>query len=135
MNIKTTADYLDAAKEALGGISDYALAKRLGVSQPSISILRSGKRQPDNYVACTLAAILGIDPLEIIAAAELAREKDEKKREFWQGFWNQRFGKLAVCLALVGMLLGAANPSLQGASDAAAALLLWISLYIIYKAS
>ncbi|WP_255992061.1 hypothetical protein [Chitinolyticbacter albus] len=77
-----------------------------------------------------IAGILDIDPLEIIAARELAKEKNEKKREFWQGFWNQRFGKLAVCLALAGVLLGAANPSLQSVSEAATAFIAVLAILI-----
>ncbi len=38
----------------------------------------------DNYAAARLAEALEINPMKIIAAAEAEREKDERKREFWQ---------------------------------------------------
>ncbi|WP_255992048.1 hypothetical protein [Chitinolyticbacter albus] len=49
MNVKTMGDYLDAAKAALGIESDYALAKRVGVSHGAISNYRAGFSKMDDY--------------------------------------------------------------------------------------
>jgi len=79
-----TIKYLQDAKCKLQIESDYALAKRLGITTAAISQYQTGKRVIDPYTAAKLAEVLEIDPMEIVAAAEEEREKDEKKREFWR---------------------------------------------------
>lgn len=84
--MKTTRDYIEAAKASLGIQSDYALAKWLGVSKATASHWKSGRSTVDDYAAVRIAAELKIDPIEVIATANLEREKDEKRREFWRTF-------------------------------------------------
>jgi hypothetical protein len=38
----------------------------------------------DDYTAAQIANVLGINEIEVIATANAEREKDDKKREFWQ---------------------------------------------------
>ncbi|MDD2767386.1 MAG: hypothetical protein PHT19_01550 [Methylococcus sp.] len=84
--MKTTRDYIEAAKASLGIQSDYALAKWLGVSKATASHWKSGRSTVDDYAAVRIAAELKIDPIEVIAVANLEREKDEKRRDFWRTF-------------------------------------------------
>ena len=78
-----TQEYLDKAKVSLGLQSDYALAKALKVTQPAISNYRAG-RTFDDDVALKVAEILKIQPLEVIAVANLERAKTEETRAMWK---------------------------------------------------
>ena len=99
--MKTTLDYLDDVKQELKLKSDYKLAQWLG-SQPAIvSNYRLKKRVIDDYTAARIADALGIDPMEVIAAANAEREKDEKKREYWR----QIVQKSAAACLLAGVFL------------------------------
>ncbi len=71
--MKTIKHYLDAAKARHKLPSDYALAKKLEVGASHISNYRSGRSHPDDAMAVHLARLLGIGPLEIIAAAHYHR--------------------------------------------------------------
>jgi plasmid maintenance system antidote protein VapI len=84
--MKGTLDYLNEAKARLGLESDYALAKHLGLTVGSVSHYVNRRRVIDNYTAAKLAEILGVEPIEVIAAAEFEREKDEQRKIFWKRF-------------------------------------------------
>jgi transcriptional regulator with XRE-family HTH domain len=84
-----TIEYLDAAKVRLGITSDYALAKKLGISQPAISNYRSGRSRIDDDVALTIAEILGLNPLQVIAAANAERAKTPEARARWSGLMEK----------------------------------------------
>ena len=49
----------------------------------------------DDYAYIVVAECLGIDPLEIIAAANMEREKNQARRDFWQDF-RKKIGQMAV---------------------------------------
>jgi predicted transcriptional regulator len=91
--MKTTIDYLDEMKAKHGMPSDYAAAKALGVSRASISLYRTGKNQFDNFTAAKVADLLGVDVLEIIAAVNHERSKDDERRAFWLSLWEKSGGK------------------------------------------
>ncbi len=76
-----TAQYIAAAKKALGGISDYALAKHLNVTKASISLLVNGRSVMSNTTAARVAEILDLDPLKVIADMELERGTND---ELWR---------------------------------------------------
>lgn len=86
----TTIEYLDAIKGRLGIASDYALAKRLGFPQATISGYRTGRRVFDDEAALTVAQVLNIEPILVIAAANAERAKTPEVRQRWldlmQGF-------------------------------------------------
>jgi len=90
--MKLLTDYLDDAKAKSG--SDYATAKRLGVTKQAISAARISRGM--NVENCTkLAMFLGVDPMAVIAAGEI--EKHPEKAQFW-GRW------VAASVALVTIL-------------------------------
>lgn len=101
-------EYLDAAKQAMNITSDYELANRFGLHRSRISSYRKGREWPDNYVVMLLAITLKLDPARVLADLESQREKDPKRREFWQGFLSR-----AVMLALITstLLLGSIGNS------------------------
>ena len=83
--MRTTIELLDAAKAKIGITSDYALAKALGVSQPAVTGYRAGRRIFDDDTALAIAEILGVHPLQVIAAANAERAKTPEQRERWSG--------------------------------------------------
>jgi transcriptional regulator with XRE-family HTH domain len=98
-----TIRYIEEAKEKLGVSSDYAIAKKLGISRQAFSQYKHGERIIDDYTAAKLAEVLGVEPIEVIAAANAEREKDSAKVEFWRRLAG---GRQAAGLAGV-LILGA----------------------------
>lgn len=88
--MKTTLEYIDAVKIKLDLPSDYALAKALCVTRGGISSYRTGRSYLDDLTAVRVAEILGINPMEVIAAANLERSKSEDARRVWSNVF-QRF--------------------------------------------
>lgn len=84
-----TTEYLAAAKLRLGITSDYALAKKLHVSQPTISNYRAGRSRMDDDVALAIAEILELNPLIVIAAANAERAKTPEARARWTGLMEK----------------------------------------------
>jgi plasmid maintenance system antidote protein VapI len=78
-----TLEYLDACKVELGIESDYALAKALGVAQSSVSNYRVGRSRIDDDVALTIARILHIEPIVVIAHANAERAKTPEQKAKW----------------------------------------------------
>ncbi|WP_373986978.1 hypothetical protein [Duganella sp. BuS-21] len=85
-----TLEYLRAVKSRLGIESDYALAMRLGVTRSAISKFQLGKGVFGDDVALTIAQILEINPLVVIAQANAERASTPEMRARWmdviQGF-------------------------------------------------
>lgn len=78
----TTVELLDAACAKLGGITDYRLAKELGVRQQTVSNWRTGTRTIGNDHALGLARILEIDPVYVIACASAERAEAGARQEW-----------------------------------------------------
>lgn len=78
------SEYLDAAKAKMGVESDYELAKRFCIPKQYVSAYRIGKRSIDNMTIFKIADTLGLDPAGVVADLESQREKNEKRREYWQ---------------------------------------------------
>lgn len=102
--MKSTVIYLDLVKQRFSLSTDYKLAKWLGSDTAVISNYRLKKRVIDPYTAARIAEALGIDPMEVIATAEMEREKDEKKRDFWRKLLHKLEGTgLCIMLATVSV--------------------------------
>lgn len=84
--MKKTFEFLQDALEKLGDLSDRKKAEQLKISPQALSDYKSGNRVMDDYACIVVAEYLGIDPLEIIAAANMEREKNQAKKDFWQDF-------------------------------------------------
>jgi transcriptional regulator with XRE-family HTH domain len=78
-----TLEYLSACKKKLGIESDYALAKALRITQSTISGYRAGRSRIDDDVALSIAEILGVNPLQVIADANAERAKTPEMRARW----------------------------------------------------
>ncbi|MFC4158454.1 hypothetical protein [Chitinimonas lacunae] len=111
--MKTTAEYLQAAKEKIGAESDSALGKAIGLGRNSVGQYMRGERIMDDYTCAQVAQILGLSLVEVIAAANAERERTTERRDYWRNLWEattqkaQKAASLAV-LAL-GILIGAAG--------------------------
>ncbi len=78
-----TLEYLDAVKKRLGITSDYALAARLGITRSAVSTFVRGKGVFGDDVALTVAQILEINPLVVIAQANAERASTDEGRSRW----------------------------------------------------
>jgi len=80
-----TVEYLDAVKVKLGIESDYALAKRLGITRSAVSNFTRRKGIFGDDVALTVAQILDLNPLVVIAQANAERSSTPEMRDRWMG--------------------------------------------------
>lgn len=78
-----TIQYLDAAKKRLGVTSDYALSKALNITTQAVSNYRTGRSKMDDDVALSIAEILEVNPLAVIASANAERAKTPEARARW----------------------------------------------------
>lgn len=90
--MKTTVQYLDAVKRKLNLPSDYAAAKSLGITRAAVSKYRVGISGFDDLTAVRVAEILGLDPMEVIAASNAERSKDAAARAVWERLWGKATG-------------------------------------------
>lgn len=104
--MKTTVEYLIAAKAAIGVESDSALGKAIGLHRNAVGQYMNGSRVMDDYTALKVAQILGVDPLEVIAAANHERERSIEKREAWANLWNATTQKMGRAASLMVLALG-----------------------------
>src|SRR5690554_3141644 len=103
--MKTLNDYLNAYVSRLGITSDYQLSKALCVSRQAVSKYRNNLATPESDVAWRIADGLGIDPAEVIAAAEIARAERTHHPER-VALWSKRLQQVtaAVMLMIAGFL-------------------------------
>lgn len=83
--MKTTIEWLDEAKK-IKGLSDYALAPLLGLSRAQISRYRTGVDYLSESSAVKLAALIGVDPLQVLASAAAERSKSDEVRAVWMKY-------------------------------------------------
>jgi len=81
-------EYLEAVKNRLGITSDYALAAALGVTRSAVSKFQKGAVFGDD-VALTVAEILEIEPMAVIAAANAERAKTPEQKARWTGLMEK----------------------------------------------
>lgn len=113
-----TRQYLDELKRELGLPSDYALAKRLGIHQATMSNYRNGKRAFDATMCMRVAELLDIDPLRVIVDCEAERAARPDVRKMWEGLAR----RLAACIVgALGAGLLASPPQAQAEPNVAAA--------------
>ncbi|HEY8085315.1 MAG TPA: DUF3693 domain-containing protein [Methylophilaceae bacterium] len=113
--MNTTIDYLDAVKIRHGVVSDYALAKILGISQPTISNYRVKLSPMDDKVCIRVAELLKIEPAAVLASVHIDRAKSEDEKKVWKSIYD-RVGGIAASVA-IATLLFSAYPASSKASD------------------
>jgi hypothetical protein len=109
--MKTTGEYLDAVKAKLDLPSDYATAKALSVTPSTVSRYRLLKAAPDDLVCARIAEILGVEPMEVIAAVHFERSTEPKARALWESIWGKAVGAIALNLIVCAVGVSVAPTS------------------------
>lgn len=104
--MKSTGQYLDAVKDRLDLPSDYAIAKALNVTRAAISSYRTGRSMPDDLVCARIAAVIGVEPMEVIAAINYQRAKNDDARSLWESIWGKAAGYRAELDRVRGWRIG-----------------------------
>ncbi len=107
--MKTVIDYLERLSEKHG--SYYAVAKELGITQASISVIRKGGGVKDE-TAVKIAELLEIDPGEVLLAAAMARSQGAV-RQAWESI-SKRAG-IAAMVAMVAVLASGFSVDVEAA--------------------
>lgn len=99
--MKKFLDYVDEAQKKLE-MGDAAFSKHIGgeKNRSLVSSWKNDGKTPDDYYCIVIAEILDIDPLEVIAAANYARSKDDERKSWWENFRKQYVGKTVVGVLL-----------------------------------
>ena len=77
-------DFIAKGIEKTGTIRE--LAKLLGQQPTSISEAKHGKRGLPAYACVKLAQMIGVSEMAVLAASELATEKNPERRAVWAPF-------------------------------------------------
>ena len=74
--------YVEELKDRLHLKSDYALAHKLGITQPEANHIRRGLKVPKEELCIKMAKLLGKNPVELMLVAQKDRAPAEAK-EYW----------------------------------------------------
>jgi transcriptional regulator with XRE-family HTH domain len=107
--MNTSCDFLDAVKARHAIISDYKLAKLMGVGQQTISNYRNGRSTLDDSMVLRVAGLLEEDPAVMLAAVHAERAKRPEEKAAWRSIM-ERLGGVAAC-AILGVALVYPTPS------------------------
>ncbi|MDR2838389.1 MAG: hypothetical protein LBV49_07495 [Azonexus sp.] len=87
--------YLAAVKKQLDLRTDRQLEEQLEIGYGNIVGMKKGYRAIPNHVAFRIAKALNLEPARVIADLEEQREKNEKRRAFWQSVLSRTTGSHA----------------------------------------
>jgi hypothetical protein len=90
--MKALIEYLDDLKEKVG--SDYKIAKMLKTNQSTISTIRS-RNQCGDDTAIKIADLLGVERIEVLVAAAIARSEGETKN-----VWIKASEKMGIAASI-----------------------------------
>lgn len=74
--------YIEQLKQQYGITNDYALAKKLKISQPEANWFRRGKKVPNASVCIRIANLLGKNPIELLIVAQKDRATPDAKNHW-----------------------------------------------------
>lgn len=100
-----TTEYLDACKVSLQVESDYALAKKLGISTGGIANYRSARSYPDDQVCAKIAEVLGVEPGVIVAGVQVDRHQADESAATWRWIY-EKVSATAAAVMLGAVLIG-----------------------------
>jgi hypothetical protein len=81
--MKEITRYIEELKDRHHLKSDYALAHKLGITQPEANHLRRGLKVPKEELCIKIAKLLGKNPVELMLVAQKDRAPHEAK-----GYWT-----------------------------------------------
>ena len=127
---KSTRQYLADVKRALGISSNYALAKRLEISEQAVAYLSRGGVMSAT-TAAKVAELLQLPPLQVIADAELERGSAP---DLWKRLRDAAVIAGAAIAAALLYRAASGGLDINGISTAFAALAVpvnWTELHIV----
>lgn len=74
--------YFEQLKDRFGLKSDYALARKLGITQPEANLLRRGRKIPKPELCIKIATLLGKNPVELLLVAQKEKAPPGAK-DYW----------------------------------------------------
>jgi transcriptional regulator with XRE-family HTH domain len=74
--------YLQALKDRYCLTSDYALARKLGIAQPEVNLIRRGLKVPKPELCIKIANLLEKNPVELLLVAQKDKAPS-KAKEYW----------------------------------------------------
>lgn len=102
--------FLDRAKAGAGNVTDYRLAKMLGVTTAAVSLWRSGSRAPDGRSIVKLCELSRDDPDQVAAQIQVLRSASDEEAALWRRVASRLSGSVAAVL-LVFVVSAAFAPS------------------------
>ena len=81
----TTIDFMEALKARHSLASDYAIAKKLGITCSAVSKWRNQQDFLGDATSIKVAKLLDIDPAYVVACAHAERARSEDEKSIWQG--------------------------------------------------
>ncbi|PXX51205.1 helix-turn-helix domain-containing protein [Aquitalea magnusonii] len=103
--MKKSTEYLIEAIEKLGESSKAKAAERLKISRNTIVQYINGERIMDDFACIMVADVLGIQGMEIIAAAQMERETSEDRKRVWEDF-RRKLGVMGVAGLMAVAMMG-----------------------------
>lgn len=100
--MKTSKEFLQEVKTRHHLPSDGQLAKILGHTRSSISLLMQGKNYLGDDTAMKVAELLNLDPAYVVACIHAERAKHEGERKLWE-----RIAALASGVTVAALLFAA----------------------------
>ncbi len=100
--MKNLEEYLIKARKELNLPSEYALAKILGIKQPSLVMMRQGKARPSEETMLKIATLAKVDPKEALIDLAIWRAEDKGYHDV-KSVWKS-LSKM-LCFFLLASLL------------------------------
>lgn len=104
--METLDEILEAAIKASGASSQSDFARKIGVSQPTVTNWKTKRSTPDAFALMQLQKILKKDARELLAIIEGERAKDEERRKYWHEIKNSFRSTTAAALVTIALFTG-----------------------------
>lgn len=79
--MSVSIDLLDAFKTAMGGLSDYATARKIGISQQGVSRIRQGDSNFSPEKVLILCELADLDAVDWLLRWHRERAKCDKEKQ------------------------------------------------------
>jgi predicted transcriptional regulator len=102
------------------GMNDTQLGKLLGITQGAVGHYKNERRVMDDETAGKIAFELGIDPMQVVAAACIDRAEKTGQKSIWEVFMSRMAAPTAsALLALVAVNLFLTPQNAEASTGAA----------------
>jgi hypothetical protein len=110
--------FLDRAKACAGNVSDYRLAKLIGVTPATVSGWRAGHRAPDGRSIVKLCELSRDDPDQVAAEIQVMRSSSEEEAALWRRVASRLSGSVAAAVVCFVLVAGfAPSPAMASSTD------------------